>query len=95
MLTLNYITINFYYDPNNNGLSTIVLVGNWEGGWLIIPQLNIVIKLVKGQVVMLQSSILIHENIHTEGIRLEWFFFHIIILLNIKYFILFFLLNFL
>jgi len=76
MLVLNYnVTTNFHFDPNDNGLSTIVPVGNWKGGWLIIPQLNIVIKLVKGQVVMLQSFILIYENIHTEGIRFEIVFF--------------------
>ena len=76
MLALNYnVTINFYFDSNDNGLSTIVPVGNWKGGWLIIPQLNIIIKLVKGQVVMLQSSILIHGNIHTEGIRFGMIFF--------------------
>ena len=76
MLALNYnVTTNFHFDSNDNGLSTIVLVGNWKGGWLIIPQLNIVIKLVKGQVVMLQSSILIHGNIHAEGIRFGMVFF--------------------
>ena len=76
MLALNYnITTNFHFNPNNNELSTIVPVGNWEGGWLIIPQLNIVIKLVKGQVVMLQLSILIYGNIHAKGIRFGMVFF--------------------
>ena len=76
MLVLNYNVItNFYFNPNDNGLSTVVPVSNWKGGWLIIQQLNIVIKLVKEQVVMLQSSILIHGNIHVEGIRFGIVFF--------------------
>ena len=76
MLALNYnVTTNFHFDPNDNGLSTVVPVGNWKGGWLIIPQLNIVIKLVKGQVVMLKSSILIHGNTNATGIRFGMVFF--------------------
>jgi hypothetical protein len=76
MLALNYnVTTNFHFDPNDNGLSTIVPTGNWEGGWLVIPQLNIVVKLVKGQVVMLRSNILIHGNTNANGVRFGMVFF--------------------
>ena len=76
MLALNYnVTTNLHFDPNDNGLSTIVPVGDWEGGYLIIPQLDIIIKLVKGQVVMLRSSILVHGNTHAKGIRFGMVFF--------------------
>jgi hypothetical protein len=33
MMALNYdITIDFHIDENDDGLSVVVPVGNWEGG---------------------------------------------------------------
>ena len=75
-MILNYnIITNLHFNPNDNGLSTIIPVKDWKNRCLIIPQLNIIIKLVKGQVVMLRLSILVHGNTHVKGIRFGMVFF--------------------
>ena len=76
MLAINYnCATEFHIDLNDNGLCTVVPVGDWEGGNLIIPHLEIKIKLVKGQVVMFRSNLLIHGNDNAKGIRFSMVFF--------------------
>jgi hypothetical protein len=37
MMVLNYnIRLNYHSDPSDDGLSVIVPVGKWEGGWLVL-----------------------------------------------------------
>jgi predicted 2-oxoglutarate/Fe(II)-dependent dioxygenase YbiX len=76
MLAINYNSISpFHIDINDNGMCTIVPVGNWEGGELIIPHLEIMLKLIKGQVLMFRSSLLIHGNALAKGVRFSMVFF--------------------
>jgi predicted 2-oxoglutarate/Fe(II)-dependent dioxygenase YbiX len=85
MLAINYnAKTPFHIDLNDNGLCTVVPVGDWEGGNLIIPHLGIKIKLVKGQVVMFRSNLLIHGNDNAKGIRFSIVFFPIKTSLKIK-----------
>ena len=65
----------FHIDLNDNGLCTVVPVGDWKDGDLIIPHLGIKIKVVKGQVVMFRSNLLIHGNANAKGIRFSMVFF--------------------
>jgi predicted 2-oxoglutarate/Fe(II)-dependent dioxygenase YbiX len=76
MLAVNYnITTKFHIDLSDEGMCVIVPVGEWEGGELIIPQLGIKINLVKGQVVMMRSSLLVHGNYIARGFRIGLVFF--------------------
>ncbi|CAG8821759.1 12049_t:CDS:1, partial [Cetraspora pellucida] len=63
MMALNYnVTINYHYNKNDNDLSIVVSVGNWKRGWLVLPQIKIVIKLIKDEVLFLKANFLIHRN---------------------------------
>jgi hypothetical protein len=76
MLAINYNSIlPFHIDINDNGMCTIVPVGDWEGGELIISHLGIMLKLIKGQVLMFRSSLLIHKNVLAKGVRFSMVFF--------------------
>ena len=77
MLAINFNSRTpFHIDLNDNGLCTVVPVGNWIGGNLIIPHLGISIELVKGQVIMFRSNLLIHGNdSFTKGVRFSMVFF--------------------
>ena len=76
MLAINYnATTPFHIDLNDNGLYTVVPVGDWEGRKLIIPHLKFKIKLVKNQVIMFRSNLLIHGNAPAKGVRFSIVFF--------------------
>ena len=76
MMALNYnIIIDFHYDENDDGLSVVVLVGNWEGGWLVFPQIKTVIKLIKGEILFLKANLLIYGNTSATGTRVAIVFF--------------------
>jgi hypothetical protein len=76
MMALNYnVTIDYHYDKNDDGLSIVVPVGNWEGGWLVLPQIKTVIKLIKGEVLFLKANLLIHRNTLAIGTRIAMVFF--------------------
>ncbi|KAF0480806.1 calnexin independence factor cif1 [Gigaspora margarita] len=76
LLNINYnATTSFHIDANDNGLCVVVPVGNWTSGDLIFPCLNLKIKLVKGQVIMFRSDLLIHGNAPAQGIRFSMVFF--------------------
>ena len=77
MLAINYNSISpFHIDINDNGMCTIVPVGNQKGGELIIPHLGISIELVKEQVIMFRSNLLIHGNdSFAKGVRFSIVFF--------------------
>jgi hypothetical protein len=49
MLTINYnCATEFHIDLNDNGLYTVVFVGEWEGKYLIFSHLDLRLKLIKG-----------------------------------------------
>ena len=76
MLAINYnCTTEFHIDLNDDGLCTVVPTGEWEGGYLIFPYLSLRLKLVKGQVVMFRSNLLIHGNSPAQGVRFSMVFF--------------------
>jgi hypothetical protein len=76
MLAINYnCATEFHIDLNDNGLCTVVPVGEWEGGYLIFPHLGLRIKLIKGQVVMFRSNLLIHGNSPAQGVHFSMVFF--------------------
>ncbi|CAG8619831.1 8841_t:CDS:2 [Cetraspora pellucida] len=76
MMALNYnVMINFHYDENDDGLLVVVPVGNWKEGWLVLPQIKTVIKLIKDGVLFLKANYLIHGNTSATDNRLVIVFF--------------------
>ncbi|CAG8641804.1 8020_t:CDS:2 [Paraglomus brasilianum] len=73
MIAINFNTISDYHwdehdDPNS--LCCLVALGDFDGGELCFPQLQIVIPLRPGQVVAFSSRLLLHGNFPvTRGIR--------------------------
>ncbi|RHZ48043.1 hypothetical protein Glove_562g3 [Diversispora epigaea] len=64
MITINYNTISdfhWYKHDEPNSLCCLVALGNFEGGELCFPQLQIVIPLRPGQVVAFSSCLLLHD----------------------------------
>ena len=76
MVAINYnCATEFHIDLNDNGLCTVVPTGEWEGRYLIFPYLGLRLKLVKGQIVMFRSNLLIHGNSPAQGVRFSMVFF--------------------
>ena len=77
MLAINFNSRTpFHIDLNDNSLYTVVPVSNWTDGNLIIPHLGISIELVKEQIVMFRSNLLIHGNdSFAKGVRFSMVFF--------------------
>lgn len=72
-IALNFNVIsNYHWDDNDdpNGLCFVVALGDFEGGELCFPQLEIIVELKSGQVVAFPSKLLLHGNLAiTRGIR--------------------------
>ena len=72
-IAINFNAIsNYHWDSNDNldGLCFLVTLGDFEGGELCFPQLQIVIKLKSGQIVAFSSCLLLYGNLLiTKGIR--------------------------
>ncbi|CAG8447602.1 15331_t:CDS:2 [Dentiscutata heterogama] len=63
MMALNYnVTTDYHNDKNDDGLSVVVPVGDWEGGWLVLPSIKTIVKLSKGNILFLKADLLIHGN---------------------------------
>ena len=79
MIAINFnITSNYHWDEKDepNGLCFLVALGDFEGGELHFPQLQIVVKLRPGQVVAFPSCLLLHGNFKvTKGIRFSIVYF--------------------
>ncbi|RHZ89981.1 hypothetical protein Glove_9g86 [Diversispora epigaea] len=65
MIAINYNTIsNFHWDEHDelNSLCFLVALGDFVGGELCFPQLQIVVLLQAGQIVAFSSCLLLHGN---------------------------------
>ena len=73
MIAINFNTISdYHWDEHDepNSFCCLVALGDYEGGELCFPQLQIVIPLRPGQVVAFSSRLLLHGNFHiTKGLR--------------------------
>ena len=73
MIAINYNSISdFHWDEHDepNSLCCLVALGDFKGGELIFPQLQIIVPLRPGQVVVFPSRLLLHGNLKvTRGIR--------------------------
>jgi hypothetical protein len=73
MIAVNFNTISdFHWDQHDepNSLCCLVALGDYEGGELCFPELNIIIPLKPGQVVAFSSRLLLHGNFYiTKGLR--------------------------
>ncbi|KAF0552242.1 calnexin independence factor cif1 [Gigaspora margarita] len=73
MIAINFNTISdYHWDDHDepNSLCVLVALGDFEGGELCFPQLQVVVHLRPGQVVAFASCLLLHENFTvTKGIR--------------------------
>jgi hypothetical protein len=73
MIAINFNTISDYHwdeldEPNS--LCCLVALGDYQGGELCFPQLQIIVPLQPGQVVAFSSRLLLHGNFPiTRGIR--------------------------
>ena len=78
-IAINFNVIsNYHWDSNDTpeGLCFLVALGDFEGGELCFPQLQIVVKLKSGQVVAFPSYLLLHGNLPiTRGIRFSIVYF--------------------
>ena len=78
-IAINYNTISdFHWDDNDNpnSLCCLVALGDFEGGELCFPQLQIVVPLQPGQVVVFSSRLLLHGNFPVlKGIRYSIVYF--------------------
>ncbi len=78
-IAINFnIISNYHWDSNDdpNGLCFLVALGDFKGGELCFPQLQIVVKLIPGQVVAFPSRLLLHGNLPIiKGIRFSIVFF--------------------
>ncbi|CAG8851010.1 11598_t:CDS:1, partial [Racocetra persica] len=62
----------YHWDDHDepNSLCVLITLGDFEGGELCFPQLQVVVHLRPGQVVAFASCLLLHSNfIVTKGIR--------------------------
>jgi hypothetical protein len=79
MIAINFnIISNYHWDEKDepNGLCFLVALGDFEGGELHFPQLQIVVKLRPGQVVAFPSHLLLHGNFKViKGIRFSIVYF--------------------
>ncbi|UZO15186.1 uncharacterized protein OCT59_006619 [Rhizophagus irregularis] len=65
-IAINFNVIsNYHWDSNDdpNGLCFLVALGDFEGGELCFPQLQILVKLKPGQIVAFPSYLLLHGNL--------------------------------
>lgn len=73
MIAINYNVISdFHWDEHDepNSLCCLVALGDFTGGELYFPQLDIVVPLRPGQLVVFSSRLLLHGNFPvTRGIR--------------------------
>ena len=80
MCAVNFNTICGYHidrDDDKYGFCWLVPLGDWEGGDLIFPQLNVRIKLKPGNILAFRSNLLVHGNLPCSGVRhLLVFFTH-------------------
>lgn len=67
-----------HYDANDldNSLCVIVPLGEFEGGELVFPKINLVVELKRGNIIYFQSKKLLHGNISASGIRYSLVFFN-------------------
>jgi len=79
MIAINFNVISkYHWDSNDdpNGLCFLITLGDFEGGELVFPQLQIVVKLKPGQIVAFPSYLLLHGNLPiTKGIRFSIVYF--------------------
>jgi len=73
MITINFNTISdFHWDEHDepNSFCCLVALGDFQGGELCFPQLEIIIPLRPNQIVAFSSQLLLHGNLPiTKGIR--------------------------
>jgi hypothetical protein len=78
-IVINFnIISNYHWDSNDdpNGLCFLIALGDFEGGELCFPQLQILVKLKPGQVVAFPSYLLLHGNLPIlNGIRFSIVYF--------------------
>jgi hypothetical protein len=78
MCAVNFNTICGYHidrDDDKYGFCWLVPLGEWKGGDLIFPQLNIRIKLKPGNILAFRSNLLVHGNLPCSGVRHSLVFF--------------------
>jgi hypothetical protein len=78
MCAINFNTISGYHidrDDDKYGFCWLVPLGEWEGGDLIFPQLNVRIKLKPGNILAFRSNLLVHGNLPCSGVRHSLVFF--------------------
>ena len=79
MIAINFNVIsNYHWDEQDepNSLCLLVALGDFEGGELCFPQIQIVVKLRPGQVLAFPSRLLLHGNFKvTRGIRYSVVYF--------------------
>jgi len=78
MCAVNFNTICGYHidrDDDKYGFCWLVPLGDWEGGDVIFPQLNIRVKLKPGNILAFRSNLLIHGNLPCFGVRHSLVFF--------------------
>ena len=79
MIAINFNTISdYHWDEHDepNSLCCLVALGDFDGGQLCFPQLQIVIPLRPGQIVAFSSRFLMHGNFPvTRGIRYSIVYF--------------------
>jgi len=72
VIAINYNSIiDVHWDEHDepNSLCCLVALGDFKGGELIFPQLQIIVSLRLGQVVVFLSRLLLHGNLKvTRGI---------------------------
>ena len=65
MIAINFNTISdFHWDEHDeaNILCVLVALGDYEGGELCFPQLQVVVRIRPGQVIAFASRLLLHGN---------------------------------
>lgn len=78
MCAVNFNTICGYHidrDDDKYGFCWLVPLGDWEGGDLIFPQLNVRIKLKPGNILAFRSNLLVHGNLPCSDVRHSLVFF--------------------
>ena len=78
MCAVNFNTICGYHidrDDDKYGFCWLVPLGDWEGGDVIFPQLNIRVKLKPENILAFRSNLLIHSNLPCFGVRHSLVFF--------------------
>ncbi|UZO17195.1 uncharacterized protein OCT59_008556 [Rhizophagus irregularis] len=78
MCAVNFNTIcgcHIDRDDDKYGFCWLVPLGEWKGGDLIFPQLNIRIKLKPGNILAFRSNLLVHGNLPCSGVRHSLVFF--------------------